>query len=276
MANGGRVVQPHATFAGGASRASARIGTPAGWALVTDMLADAHARARAFGVASLLRTSFPSAVKTGTSSDFRDTWTVGYTREYTVATWVGNFDGTPMRRVSGVTGAAPLWNHIIRRLAQRDPPAAFAPPRGYVRRAMCATTGRRPTRDCDSVVAELLDARDLITWNAPPHPLDRAFDGWLAAQPPRRGEPMRIVSPQNGDVFEAAPGASIVVLARGTSHPLWELNGRDVGSRLPRWTLPLAHGRWTLQAIEGRRRDSVTFTVADTLSAPRRVGFTVR
>ena len=57
------------------------------------MLSDAHARAKAFGVESLLSLPFPTAVKTGTSSDFRDTWTVGFSTDYTVAVWVGNFDG---------------------------------------------------------------------------------------------------------------------------------------------------------------------------------------
>ncbi|MBV8643254.1 MAG: transglycosylase domain-containing protein, partial [Candidatus Eremiobacteraeota bacterium] len=84
IANGGRAVHVHAIADAGRAREAdgARIGSEAEWALVTDMLADAHARARAFGVASLLRTPFPSAVKTGTSSDFRDTWTVGFTRDY--------------------------------------------------------------------------------------------------------------------------------------------------------------------------------------------------
>ncbi|MEA2666354.1 MAG: penicillin-binding protein, partial [Candidatus Eremiobacteraeota bacterium] len=154
-ANGGRRVRVHAVLgdpamedssgpaaaAAVSAKTSTVVGVASEWALVTDVLADAHARARAFGVASQLATPFASAVKTGTSSDFRDTWTVGYTRDYTVATWVGNFDGTPMRRVSGVTGAAPLWNRIVRHLAERAAPGPFAPPRGYVRRAMCATSG---------------------------------------------------------------------------------------------------------------------------------------
>jgi len=72
------------------------------------MLSDRHARAKAFGVESVLSLPFPAAVKTGTSSDFRDTWTVGFTSDYTVATWVGNFNGEPMGQVSGVMGAAPL------------------------------------------------------------------------------------------------------------------------------------------------------------------------
>ncbi len=245
-------------------------------ALVTGVLAEAHARARAFDVASLLRTPFASAVKTGTSSDFRDTWTVGFTRDYTVATWVGNFDGAPMQRVTGVTGAAPLWNRIIRHLAERVPPPPFAAPRGYARKPMCATTGVRPTRDCDSVVSEWLDARDRVAWNSPPRPLDRTYDGWLAAQRPRRGEALRIVAPHDGDVFVAAPGARIAVVARGAAEPAWELNGKRVAAHGARWTLPLARGRWTLRARDGARADAVTFTVGDPVPRGRRVGFTVR
>ncbi|MBV8507444.1 MAG: penicillin-binding protein 1C, partial [Alphaproteobacteria bacterium] len=90
VARGGVPVTVHA-LAGAPAVAPARVGDAPAWSVVTDMLADAHARARAFGVSSALRTPFPSAVKTGTSSDFRDTWTAGFTTRYTVATWVGNF-----------------------------------------------------------------------------------------------------------------------------------------------------------------------------------------
>ena len=286
IANGGRPVRVHALAAAqnadsdAAHRdahAAPRVGEAREWSLVTDILADAHARARSFGVASLLRTSFPSAVKTGTSSDFRDTWTVGFTRDYTVATWVGNFNGSPMQRVSGVAGAAPLWNRIVRHLAERDTPAAFAPPNGYVRRPMCATTGVRPTRACDSVVTEWLDKGDLVAWNAPPRPLDRRYDAWLAAQPAARSEDtVRIVAPHEGDVFVAASGASIAVIARGAAHPAWELNGKTIARHGTRWTLPLSRGRWTLRARDGAHADAVTFTVGDPPSHGRRAGFTIR
>lgn len=276
IANGGRPVHVHALAEAGAPLQGARVGEAREWALVTDVLSDAHARARAFGVASLLRTPFASAVKTGTSSDFRDTWTVGFTRDYTVATWVGNFDGAPMERVSGVTGAAPLWNRIVRHLAEQRPPAAFGPPPGYVRRPMCATTGVRPARGCTSVVGEWLDARDLIAWNAPPRPLDRRYDAWLAAQPPHRDDALRIVAPHDGDVFVAAPGARIAVIARGTAHPAWQLNGKPVARHGARWTLPLARGRWTLRARDGTRADTITFTVGDPVPHGHRAGFTVR
>jgi penicillin-binding protein 1C len=276
IANGGRRVRVHA-LAGGSDvpAGAAWVGAAPEWTLVTDILADAHARARAFGVASLLRTPFASAVKTGTSSDFRDTWTIGFTRDYTVATWVGNFDGAPMQHVSGVTGAAPLWNRIVRHLAERSPPAAFAAPPGYARLPMCATTGVRPTGDCRSVVREWLDARDRVAWLAPPAALDRTYDAWLAAQPPQTHETVRIVAPHEGDVFVAAPGARIAVVARGTRRPTWELNGRVVAVRDARWTLPLARGRWTLRAREAGRADAVTFTVGDPPSHARRAGFTI-
>jgi penicillin-binding protein 1C len=97
------------------------------WQLITNILSDNHARATAFGVDSVLNLPFPVAVKTGTSSNFRDTWTVGFTTDYTVATWVGNFNGEPMRQVSGVTGAAPLWNRIMLHLHEHQEPAGFPP-----------------------------------------------------------------------------------------------------------------------------------------------------
>jgi penicillin-binding protein 1C len=277
LANGGRPVRVHALAGASAPAPSdVRIGAAPEWALVTDMLADAHARARAFGVASLLRTPFASAVKTGTSSDYRDTWTVGFTRDYTVATWVGNFDGSPMHRVSGVAGAAPLWNRIIRHLAERETPQPFDPPRGYVRRAICATSGARPARGCRSVVGEWLDGRDLLAWNAPPRPLDRRYDGWLAAQPPEPGDALRIVAPHDGDVYVAAPGARIAVRVRGASHPAWQLNGRPLAWDGARRTLALARGRWTLRVRDGARADAVTFAVEDPLRHDRRAGFTIR
>ncbi len=118
--------------------------SPSLWSLITDMLSDSHARSKAFGVDSLLRLPFPAAVKTGTSSDFRDTWTIGFTTEYTVATWVGNFDGAPMKQVSGVMGAAPLWNRIMLHLHEQKEPAAFPAPDGLVKRPICALSGARP------------------------------------------------------------------------------------------------------------------------------------
>ncbi len=83
---------------------------------VTAILSDRGLRALTFGWDSLLATTYPSAVKTGTSKDMRDNWCVGYTRDFTVGVWVGNGGGAPMWAVSGVSGAAPIWRAIMDKL----------------------------------------------------------------------------------------------------------------------------------------------------------------
>ncbi len=149
----------------------------AAWELVRDMLADRYARAGAFGVASVLDLPFAAAVKTGTSSDFRDTWTVGFSRDYTVATWVGNFDGSAMRTVSGVTGAAPLWQRIMLHLHEEQEPAGFDPPQGLVPRPICAISGARPMPACPIVVMEYLFPSDLAAYERQPDPFLRSLPG---------------------------------------------------------------------------------------------------
>jgi penicillin-binding protein 1C len=150
------------------SPAPAAIASPASWSLIRDMLSDTHARAKAFGVDSMLDLPFPAAVKTGTSSNYRDTWTVGFTPEYTVATWVGNFDGQPMRQVSGVTGAAPLWNRIMLHLYEHRQPTGFDPPKDLILKPVCALSGMRPTGACPAVVQEYFYPEDLENYNRNP------------------------------------------------------------------------------------------------------------
>jgi membrane peptidoglycan carboxypeptidase len=82
--------------------------------LINDVLSDNNARLLAFGANSLLNTGRPIAVKTGTTNDQRDNWTIGWSREVIVGAWVGNNDNSAMTRVaSGVTGASPIWRRII-------------------------------------------------------------------------------------------------------------------------------------------------------------------
>ena len=98
----------------------------AAW-LVADMMADANARAATFGLDSALRLPFWAAVKTGTSKAMRDNWCIGFTDRYTVAVWVGNLEGDPMRAVSGTSGAAPVWRDLM--LALNDGHTVAPPPR---------------------------------------------------------------------------------------------------------------------------------------------------
>jgi membrane peptidoglycan carboxypeptidase len=84
--------------------------------LISDMLSDAEARRAAFGDGETLRLSQTAAVKTGTSNDFRDNTTIGYTRAIAVGVWTGNKDNRPMRNVLGITGAAPIWKASMERI----------------------------------------------------------------------------------------------------------------------------------------------------------------
>jgi penicillin-binding protein 1C len=130
LANGGVYGPPRFVATEGKATTSSRrvFGTQASF-VVTDILSDRAARAATFGLENPLATRVWSAAKTGTSKDMRDNWCVGYTSLFTVGVWVGNFSGAPMRDVSGVTGAAPIWRDLIHRLHATElslPPSAPA------------------------------------------------------------------------------------------------------------------------------------------------------
>jgi membrane peptidoglycan carboxypeptidase len=122
--------------------------------LITDILADNGARAPAFGINSVLNLPFPAAAKTGTTTDWRDNWTVGYSTQRLVGVWVGNADNAPMAGVSGVDGAGPIW-HDLMRLAHPRTPRAFAQPEGLVAVEICAPSGMLPAPDCPRTRREL-------------------------------------------------------------------------------------------------------------------------
>jgi 1A family penicillin-binding protein len=112
--------------------------------LITDILSDNYARRSTFGAGSPLQLTRPAAAKTGTTQDWRDNWTVGYTPELAVGVWTGNADNEPMRHVSGVTGAAPIWHDVMEELLKGRPPRAFPIPEGLVEQTVCAENGLLP------------------------------------------------------------------------------------------------------------------------------------
>lgn len=113
--------------------------------IIADMLSDPQARLLTFGAQSPLRLPFRAAVKTGTSSSYRDNWTLGYTPEITIGVWVGNFDRTPMQGVSGVTGAAPIWNDLFLVVQETHRMTWFEPPPGLRSIQIDPRTGHRLT-----------------------------------------------------------------------------------------------------------------------------------
>ncbi len=117
--------------------------------IISNILQDNGARSYAFGSNSVLRIgNYPVSVKTGTTNDYRDNWTVGYTPSYVAIVWVGNNDNTPMSGiVSGVTGAAPIWNDIMTPLVEREPPEPLKQPSNVVGLTVCADSGLLPPPD---------------------------------------------------------------------------------------------------------------------------------
>jgi penicillin-binding protein 1C len=156
---------------------------------ITDILSDPEAREYIFGRGGNLEFPFPVAVKTGTSQAYHDNWTVGYTRHVTVGVWVGNFDRTPLRDSSGVTGAGPIF-HAVMLAAERRATGLHdaggddeivAPPDGVTRREICALSGLAANPSCPSRQLEWLPAAAPLPscdWH------HRAGDGLLVVWPP--------------------------------------------------------------------------------------------
>ncbi|MCO6449703.1 MAG: PBP1A family penicillin-binding protein [Caldilineales bacterium] len=119
--------------------------------LITSILSDAEARRPAFGNAgrSLILGERPVAAKTGTTDDWRDAWTIGYTPQLVTGVWVGNADNSPMNKdTSGVIAAAPIWQRFMRQAHQDLPIQPFPKPEGVVRMEICADTGTQADADC--------------------------------------------------------------------------------------------------------------------------------
>ncbi len=126
--------------------------------LITSILSDNEARKPMFGANSVLNLPFAAAAKTGTTNDFRDNWTIGYTPDVVVGVWVGNADYTPMVNTSGVTGAAPIWAQFMQIAEQAltgGNPTPFARPTGIVDRVICSLSGTEPSDWCQNQRSEI-------------------------------------------------------------------------------------------------------------------------
>jgi penicillin-binding protein 1C len=116
--------------------------------LTADVLSDPNARTISFGYESALDFPFKVAVKTGTSTDFRDSWALGYTPEFTVGVWAGNFDGSPMKSISGIYGAAPILRDVIFALHHEREAVWYHVPDTISRELLCQVSGKIASKDC--------------------------------------------------------------------------------------------------------------------------------
>ncbi len=169
--------------------------------LITDILSDNEARIPAFGPASALAIGRPAAAKTGTTTDYHDNWTMGYSPNLVVGVWAGNADNSPMREVTGVSGAGPIWHEFMREVLIGQPELTFPRPGGLVQAEVCALSGLLPTEACPRRVREWFIEGTVPTASDPFHQvltIDRRT-GLLAVEttpPEDRVEQVYLVLPQ--------------------------------------------------------------------------------
>jgi penicillin-binding protein 1C len=141
--------------------------------LISSILSDTRARVPAFGNNPIINLPFTVAAKTGTSNDFRDNWTLGYTPDLVVGVWVGNADYTPMLNTTGLTGAAPIWAEFMQtgiQIVTGGNPTGFARPAGIIEKSICSLSGTEPSDRCPDQRIEV------FAFDQPP--LTKEYDLW--------------------------------------------------------------------------------------------------
>jgi penicillin-binding protein 1C len=217
---------------------------------VSSILSDRDSRSVTFGLENPLATRFWTAVKTGTSKEMRDNWAVGYSRRYTVGVWVGNVTGEPMRNVSGVTGAAPVWLEVMAKLHEKTPSEAPQAPVGLIRKEVAFTGDVEPGRS------------EWFSEGTEPAVIDRAEGSFKAVQ-------ARIVAPVGGTILALDPdipaGRQRVPFEARDVMPgqRWLLDGAELGEAANFVLWPPEPGRHRLSVVarDGRILDTVTFVI---------------
>lgn len=219
-------------------------------ALIADILADPQARRLEFGSGSVLELPFPAAVKTGTSSDHRDAWAVGFSSRYVVGVWMGNVDRRPMLEVSGSIGPGMVLRAAFAELNRHRESGPLLLSRRLVRLPICRDTGALAGERCPAV----------SEWFAPEHlPVAACpVHGDKAAAPRPRVAAVQLESPTPGlhlaldpripDELERFPLA--ISGAEGAERVEWWVDGRLSGATAGEtaWLWPLERGRHTARA----------------------------
>jgi len=259
-----------------------RIASKEATAIITDILCDNDARQKSFGLRSPLAFEQRVAAKTGTSSGFRDTWTVGFDKEHTVAVWAGNFDGRPMRDTFAIRAATPLWAAIIQELLRHDHPLdAPAEDENLLRREICKTTGLLPSRFSAATTNELFlagtepseDSADYFA-NDGKLILPDAYALWCASRDNTIGahvrSDFRITSPPPNARYQIdpvlPPSQQMVELTAACATDVeWFVNGERVTQeRDGRFFWQLAAGEWNVRAVSAGKLADAKIIVEDT------------
>ncbi len=234
--------------------------------MITDILSDNNARAAGFGLNSPLNLPFDFAAKTGTSKDYKDNWAAGYGRRFTVAVWVGNFDASPMRRISGITGAAPILRDIALFLEENYPSAkvkddtSFDMPASLARVDICPTSGMLISKECSSSVREVFPIKKLPKEHCALLKTEHQSQKISAL-----GAQEGILFPMQGDVFMQSPSLDLAaqqIKFRSSQEGIWYLNGQKLPCARGRecfW--PIKSGKYKLALDSDEKRYEVNFEV---------------
>jgi penicillin-binding protein 1C len=230
--------------------------------LLADMLSDNQARAGTFGLNSYLAFDFPVACKTGTSSNYRDNWTFGFTPEFTVGVWVGNPDNSAMRGITGVTGAAPIFREIMLKLRDRYGASWYQEPSGIEHCYIDPLTGHSVSSDQPRAVQEMYA---FAPEPACPQDYDTAgrvrlredYRGWVESDQNTLGDllagrsqtkHLRILEPATGALYYRDPDIPerdqrLALRAESTGHIEWSSSTLDCRAEGGRVTVGLREGR---------------------------------
>lgn len=244
--------------------------------LISDILSDPDARMLTFGQKNPLVLDHPTAVKTGTTTDWHDNWTIGYTPSYTLGVWVGNNDNRPMRDLTGIVGAAPIWNQFFTEFLKGKPVELFARPEGIIDQEVCSIDGYLPGSCPEKTVEKFISGTQPQQASSyPVYPAE--VYSWIRSQGlspiSSSAQPfVRITYPLSGAAFQTAPAIVYresllfeVSVSSDISSVSWYLNDRFLGrsDKFPfsfSWTP--AVGIHTLKAVSASAEsDPVTFTV---------------
>lgn len=254
---------------------------------LADMLSDNQARALTFGLRSPLRLGFRVAAKTGTSTNYRDNWALGYTPAYTVAVWAGNFSGQPMEGVSGITGAGPIFRDVFNALNARDRQGWYDEPDELVRLRIDPRTGKRigPASPVVRVSREEIFFGQRVPPVAMPGDYEpvtgrailppeynewvKSRDNWLGdlVTVTQDKEPLgfRIVSPTDGLSIRLDPdlpdGQRLLLKARSPVLVRWTCRTLTLVQRGSQTFAILAAGEHTISAEAGDEQAQVTIHV---------------
>ncbi len=259
--------------------------------LIADILSDALARAPAFPPGGPLDLPFRCAVKTGTSSDFRDNWCIGFTPDFTVGVWAGNFENQPMKHLSGISGAAPIFHRVMVRAHRDTSPKWFPESKSLVQ----VSIDRRNGKSVPAALGNPHIVRDLApAATLPPVALsadytedgravlDASYASWFASSHNNRRhelalapqpadpdkEPLRVIVPAQGstllldpDIPSGSDQMRPVTNLPGTAR--WSSATLRIEPALPEPIIHLIPGTHTVTATDPRtgHRQEITLHV---------------